>query len=606
MINHIRTLLFLFIVLPGALFSQPVVDTNFDVRYSELLNNRTMPDSVRLHKLFDVNWDVLMYRYPDWATSLGYNQFNDRWSDESLEAIERYRKDTRTDQVLALVKRENLSEADKLNYDLFKYGVEEQRRGEQFPGELLPITQLNGVQLNAAYSIDVMPTKTVTDYENILKRLEGLPTLLDQTRARMEKGRLQGITPAQFALRSVPDQIAKVASDDPMESPLLMHFKNFPKEIPSSEQTRLKSRAVAIYKVKLQPAFNQFKKYVEETYLPNARKTFGYNALPNGKEWYRFNARSSMTVDLDPDTVFNIGMREVKRIRFSMDSLIKAIGFKGSFQDFKKFLRNDKRFYFKTKDELLGAYRNIAKRIDPQLIKLFGTLPRTPYGVEPVPEYSEKAQPTAYYNSGSIAAGRAGTFFANTYALNTRPKWEMEALTLHEAVPGHHLQISIGQELENVPKFRTEGGYTAFIEGWGFYAESLGDELGMYKDPYSKFGQFTYEMWRAIRLVVDVGIHYKGWSRDEAIKFFEDNSPKNRHDIEVEVDRYIVWPGQALAYKIGELKIKELKTYAKRELGDQFDIRVFHDKVLDNGALPLEVLEKHIKDWVTETKEHAK
>ncbi|MDH4020005.1 MAG: DUF885 domain-containing protein, partial [Xanthomonadales bacterium] len=286
------------------------------------------------------------------------------------------------------------------------------------------------------------------------------------------------------------------------------------------------------------------------------------------------------------------------RIRGEMEVVIASSGFEGSFEEFLVFLRTDPQFYHETKEGLLSEYRDIAKRADPELMKLFGKLPRTPYGVIPVPSYAEKSQTTAYYQPGSVEAGRPGNFFANTYALDTRPRWEMEALTLHEAVPGHHLQIALQQELEDVPWFRRVGGYTAFIEGWGLYSESLGVEMGFYQDPYSKFGQLTYEMWRAIRLVVDTGMHHLGWSRQQAIDYFMQNAGKQEHDVIVEIDRYIVWPGQALAYKIGELKIKELRAYATDELGEVFDIREFHDEVLGRGALPLSVLDANIKNWV--------
>jgi uncharacterized protein (DUF885 family) len=288
-----------------------------------------------------------------------------------------------------------------------------------------------------------------------------------------------------------------------------------------------------------------------------------------------------------------------------MDSVIAVSGFKGSFEEFLQFLRTDPRFFFTDSASLLMAYRDIAKRIDPGLIRLFGTLPRTPYGVIAVPTYAEKSQTTAYYLQGSPDAGRPGYFYANTYNLKARPKWEMEALTVHEAVPGHHLQIALAQELDSVPEFRKHGGYTAFVEGWGLYSESLGDELGLYKDPYSKFGQLTYDMWRAVRLVVDTGIHSLGWSRQRAIDFFKANSSKSEHDIVVEIDRYIAWPGQALAYKIGQLKITELRAYTTAELGDAFDIRAFHDQVLGNGAVPLDVLEMHMKAWVARQKQQS-
>jgi uncharacterized protein (DUF885 family) len=285
-----------------------------------------------------------------------------------------------------------------------------------------------------------------------------------------------------------------------------------------------------------------------------------------------------------------------------MDALIKKIGFKGTFEEFGVFLKTDPQFYFETGDQLLDAYRVIAKKIDPELPTLFGKIPRLPYGVMPVPSFDEKYQTTAYYYPGSKESGRAGNFYVNTYNIKTRPKWEMEALTAHEAVPGHHFQLAISQELENVPEMRKTNFYTAFIEGWGLYSESLGSEIGLYKDPYSKYGQLTNEMWRAIRLVVDTGIHGMGWSRQQAIDYFKANSARNEHDITVEVDRYITWPGQALAYKIGELKIKELRKKATVELGDKFNVREFHDAVLENGAVPLDILENHINEWIVSVK----
>jgi uncharacterized protein (DUF885 family) len=320
--------------------------------------------------------------------------------------------------------------------------------------------------------------------------------------------------------------------------------------------------------------------------------------LPNGEAWYAYNVRQRTTTDLTPEQIHQIGLDEVKRIRGEMEAIIEAVEFEGNFSEFLVFLRTDPQFYHTTKEGLLREYRDIAKRADPELMKVFGKLPRTPYGVIAVPSYAEKSQTTAYYQRGSIEAGRPGYFYANTYALDTRPRWEMEALTLHEAMPGHHLQLALQDELENMPWFRRVGGYTGFVEGWGLYSESLGEEMGFYKDPYSKFGQLTYEMWRAIRLVVDTGMHHLGWSRQQAIDFFKENAGKQEHDIIVEIDRYIVWPGQALAYKIGELKIKELRAWSTAELGDQFDIRAFHDTVLGNGAVPLDVLEANVKHWV--------
>lgn len=310
--------------------------------------------------------------------------------------------------------------------------------------------------------------------------------------------------------------------------------------------------------------------------------------------------RRFTTTALSPKEVHEIGLGEVARIREEMNNVIASSDFEGSFDEFTDFLRTDSRFYFEDSEELLSEYRNICKKVDPELAALFGVLPRLPYGVKPVPSYSEKSAPTAYYQPGSAEVGRAGYYFANTYNLKARPKWEMEALTLHEAVPGHHLQFAIAQELEGIPEFRKRALITAYIEGWALYAESLGTEMGFYQDPYSRFGQLTYEMWRAVRLVIDTGMHALGWSRDQAILFFTENTGKTEHDIITEVDRYISGPGQALAYKMGELKIKELRDYAEKKLGDSFDLRDFHDRLLGEGPLPLQILEDRMKRWVAE------
>ena len=400
----------------------------------------------------------------------------------------------------------------------------------------------------------------------------------------------------------MPAQVQAQIPDEPLASPLLVGFQNLAPTISGEEGLRLRAAAAKVYTATVRPAFQRLEDFLTKKYVPGARQTIAISALPDGARWYAWLARQQTTTDLTPRQIHELGLAEVKRIGVEMERVKNETGFKGTMSEFQVFLRTDPRFYFTDKEDLLRAYRDIAKRIDPELTKLFKTLPRNPYGVRPVPAYAEKSQTTAYYNPGSPDANRPGYFFANTYALNTRPKWEMEALTLHESVPGHHLQISLAQEMATLPEFRRNAGYTAFVEGWALYCENLGDELGLYTDPYSKFGQLTYEMWRAIRLVVDTGMHSFGWSRQQAIDYFKANAGKSEHDIEVEIDRYIVWPGQALAYKVGELKIKELRAFATRELGPKFDVRLFHDEILRNGAVPLSVLEAQIKAWVAEKK----
>lgn len=597
-------LLSLIMALPSAIFAQNEM-TDFQKGLADIIQSKDKTvDSTRLGQLFDFCWKRTMEESPEYGTYIGYPGFNDRWTDQSAAAIEQRKKEpAKILEAINSISREKLSQADQLNYDLFKDKTQLDNEGTEFPGELMPITQLNGVQQDVAQILTIASTNSAKDYQDILGRLKAVPTVVAQVRALLERGLKQGLTPPQITLRDVPQQVRNQIVKNPADAPILIAFKNFPNTIPASDQEKLKKEAYSVYTGQIVPAFDSLATYLEKTYLPGCRTSIGLSELPNGKKWYAHQVKSNTTTNLTPDEIFAIGESEVKRLRGEMDKVIKESGFKGDFAAFTDFLRKDPRFYFTKAGDLLEAYRDICKRADPELIKLFGYLPRLPYGVKPVPAYAEKSQTTAYYEPGSLKAGRPGYFFANTYALNTRPKWEMEPLTLHEAVPGHHLQTAIAQELDNLPDFRRWGWYTAYGEGWGLYSEGLGYDMGFYRDPYSKFGQLTYEMWRAIRLVVDVGMHWKGWSRQQAIDYFLANSGKSGHDVTVEVDRYIVWPGQALAYKIGQLKIKELRDMAQKELGDKFDIRAFHDVVLDSGPVPLNILEQMVKDWVKKTKE---
>jgi uncharacterized protein (DUF885 family) len=560
-------------------------------------------ESERVRKLYDLLWEFNIHMSPETATQIGYPGLNDRWSDNSPEMREFGKQaDRKVLKALDSIDRSKLTPAEQVNFDLARRRVERGIEGEKFHGEYLLINQVGGLQQWTPVLLSYMPANTPEDYRNILARLHGLPKVVDQTLYWLDKGLKEGITPPRVTLRDVPAQVQNLLVDDPLQSPMLRAFQKFPSTVPQADQDRFKAEAVQAFNEQVKPALRKLHDYLANTYVPAARESIAMSDLPDGREWYAYNVRGTTTTNLTPEQIHQIGLAEVARIRKEMDAVIAQTGFKGSFQEFITFLRTDPRFYYDKPEDLLAGYRDIAKRIDPELIKLFGRLPRLPYGVIPVPSFAEKSQTTAYYEEGSLAAGRPGYFNANTYDLKSRPKWEMEALTAHEAVPGHHLQLSLAKEMEDVPEWRRYDDYTAFVEGWGLYAESLGPEMGLYKDPYSKFGQLTYEMWRAIRLVVDTGMHAKGWSRQQALDYFKANSAKAEHDIEVEVDRYIVWPGQALAYKLGELKIKEMRAYAEKELGPKFDIRAFHDHVLGNGAVPLDLLEKNIKAWVAEAK----
>jgi uncharacterized protein (DUF885 family) len=554
----------------------------------------------RLAALMDLVYDYQMTQYPEAATWLGYAGQNDRWTDYSPEAIEQRNRDSRTLlKAVETISVDSLGESAILDFQLFHKDLSANVAAQAFPDELMPINQMGGVQQDLAQMISLMPSRKLTDYRDIIARLESADSLIMQTIVLMKQGLEAGITPPAITLRDVPGQVANQLFDDPMDSPLLGAFVSFPDSISPDQQKQLKARAIAAYQNGIAPAYKKLQRFLETDYLPNAVQAVGLSNLANGQAWYAHRAARSTTTDLTAEQIHALGLREVARIRAAMEQVIIDSGFEGDFDAFTEFLRRDPQFYFTNKEDLMREYRDIAKRADAELPALFGVLPRLPYGVKMIPSYAEKSQTTAYYQSGAQSMGRAGIFFANTYALDTRPKWEMEALTLHEAMPGHHLQISLAKEQTNVHPWRRDlYRITAFVEGWGLYSESLGEEMGFYKDPYSKFGQLTYEMWRAVRLVVDTGMHSLGWSRQRAIDFFIANSAKSEHDITVEIDRYIVWPGQALAYKMGELKIKELRQYASQELGEDFDIRSFHDRVLEAGPIPLDILEQRIKDWV--------
>jgi len=552
-----------------------------------------------LTKFFDEEWEWGLKEFPERATTLGDPRYNDRLTDLSQEAIDRRHQHSK-DALARLKKidREALSEDDRLSYDLFQKELERSIEGARFPTELMPINQQEGIHKDFAILSTLTQFRTAKDYRDYLARLSAFPKQVDQTIALMEKGKQKGWVQPAVPLRDVPDAIRAQIFPDPEKSPHYKPFEKFPDGVSEADREALRIEGRRRIANEVFPAYLKLYTYFTRDYLPAARKDIAASSLPDGEAYYAYAIRYHTTTDKTAKEIHETGLAEVARIHKQMDEIIRQVKFKGNFDAFVKFLRTDPRFYYKSAPELLQGYRDICKRIDPELIRFFGTLPRTPYGVIPTPDFEAPTSTTAYYRPGSPEAPRPGYFVANTYRLETRPKYEMEALTSHEAVPGHHLQIALAQELTGLPKFRRHGAFTAFVEGWGLYSESLGDEIGLYTDPYSKFGQLTYEMWRAARLVVDTGMHAFNWDRKRAIDFMRANTAKTEHDITVEIDRYIVWPGQALAYKTGELKFKELRARAKQALGDRFDIRKFHDAVLLGGALPLDVLEKRIDAWI--------
>ena len=560
--------------------------------------------SEQLHQLLDQDWERGLKDYPEYATFLGDARYNDRWTDWSPAAIEaRNAADRAVLDRLAKIPRDKLPPADQVNYDLFKRQYQVAVEYQRFRLHELPVSPIGFDGFGWATTLaQLQPFATAADYDKWIARLRAYGTLVDQNLALMRQGMASGRMPPREPMTRVLTQLRGFAPEKVEDSPFYAPLKNVPAAVPAAEAERVRAQAAAAIRDVVNPAWQRFTAFYEKEYLPACRASIAAEDFPDGVALYALRVRDQTTTTLTPDQIHDIGLAEVARIRAQMEQIREQVKFKGDLAAFFKFLRSDRQFYFKTGAELLEAYRALAKRIDPQLVKLFGRIPRMPYGVEAVPELEAPNQTTAYYRSPAEDGSRAGYFYANLYKPETRPKWEMEALTAHEAVPGHHFQIALAQELGELPKFRRLGGFTAFVEGWGLYSESLGSELGLYQDPYSKFGQLTYEMWRAVRLVVDTGIHHKGWTRQQAIDYFAANAAKTGNDIAVEVDRYISWPGQALAYKIGELKIKELRARASEALGARFDIRRFHDVVLGNGALPLDVLEANVDAWIAAEK----
>lgn len=559
------------------------------------------PDaSARFQALLHEEWEYGLQQAPTFASSLGDKRYQDKLPDLSPAAFEARRAHARelVGRIEAIDPAQ-LPESERLHYTLFLDEAKEDVESQRFPSELLPISQLGGLHTMLPSLAQSQPPRSVADVDAFLSRLRQYPALVDHTLGRMQAGLEKGITPPQITLNGVEATMKAQLPGDPAQSPIVAAaFATRPTEISESDWAAQRQRVIEAVREVIYPANQKLLAFWTGTYFPRTRTSLALSELPDGTAWYAFNARSYTTTDRTPAEIHQIGLSEVKRIRAQMEAVKVQAGFAGSLSQFFEFMRKDPRFFYKTREELLAGYRDIAKRIDPELPRLFLTLPRLTYGVEPVPSYAEKTAPAAYYRRGSLEAGRAGVFFANTYDLQSRPKWEMEALCAHEAVPGHHFQLAVAQELGELPLFRRYGGYTAYTEGWGLYAESLGAELGLYKDPYSRMGQLTLEMWRAIRLVVDTGLHAQGWSRDQAIGFFLENAPKPRHEAEVEVDRYIVMPGQALAYKMGELELQRLRVHAKQTLGERFDLRAFHDALLGEGPLPLDVLATRIDSWI--------
>jgi uncharacterized protein (DUF885 family) len=555
-----------------------------------------------LHQLFDQDWEYQMAHNPVRASLLGDRRWNDKWPDVTLPALhEQYQHAHEVLSQLHGIDRNQLAKEDQLNYDVFDYNQRDFVEGEQYKWYLVRTNTFNGIQTVEGL-VNSLRFETVKDYEDWIGRMHNFPAYMDQNIVLMTEGIHEKVVLPKVIAEKVLTQLNGMDWQDPTKHGFYKPFKKMPASFSAEDKQRLDTAAKSAIQTDVLPAFQRFRDFMQKQYLPASFEQVGAWQVPNGGPTYAYLARSMTTTSATPEQIHEIGLAEVKRIAAEMEQVKTQAGFKGSMPEFFKFLRTDPRFYTSNEGDLLEYTRALAKTIDPTLIKLFQTFPRLPYGVQPAPKEIAPGMPAAYASAAAPDGSRPGYFYINTYKPETRPKYEITSLILHEAVPGHTFQGGIAIELKDLPKFRRYGGYNAYSEGWALYCESLGDELGLYDDPYVRFGKLSNEMWRAVRLVVDTGMHQKHWTRQQAIDYFLANVATSEYNATSEVDRYISWPGQALAYKMGELKIKELRERATKELGQGFSVREFHDAVLLEGPLPLTVLEAEVNGWIEQKK----
>ena len=546
-----------------------------------------------LHALFAKEWEFRLRADPLFATSVGRMEWNDKLPELGLSAARRsYDFYKALLAELETIPVETLGESDRISYDVFQVELQHNVDAFEAGGYLMPMNSDSAFHVYFARIVDEVPLQTTKDYENLLARLRAWPQAVDAMVELLREGVKRGFTPPAITMQGFENTIAAHVVDQPAKSVFYAAFQHFSAGVPPSEHARLRAEGERAISDSVVPGYRKLYEYFKTEYLPGCRQTLGAYDLPNGRDFYAREVRYYTTLPATPEEIHQIGLREVARIRKEMGEVIRDIGFTGSFADFLRFLRTDRRFYAKSAEELLRRAAWICKRMDGQLPAFFGRLPRQPYTVEPVPDAIAPKYTSGRYVSAPYGGTKAGIYWVNTYALETRPLYTQEALTLHESVPGHHLQIALAAEMEGLPPFRQFAYFSAFGEGWGLYSELLGKEAGFYQDAYSEFGRMTYEMWRACRLVVDTGIHAKGWSRQQVIDYLAENTALPLHECTTEADRYISWPGQALAYKMGEITIRELRAKAESALGTQFHIRDFHDALLENGAIPLTTLRR--------------
>jgi uncharacterized protein (DUF885 family) len=556
-----------------------------------------------LNNLLTEQWQYTMRTSPEWASLLGDKRYNDKWSDFSQAGI-----DADIQASAAFLKRFQAVDTtgfplqEQLNRELMVRQLQQNVDGARFKDWEMPLAQNSGVHIDTPMIISALNFETVKDYEDYIQRLHALPKLFDQTRAQMENGVRDHLMPPQFLIPKIVKQCEDVAAMKPADSPYAEPLKKFPKDFSAADKARLSKEVLAAVKNDVAPAYKKLAVYTKTKYLPYGRKDVGMWSLPDGAARYAFKAQSSTTTEMTPEQIHQLGLSEVARIEGQMLATAQKLGYK-DLKTFNKAVAANPALHPKSRQEIIDLYQKYTDQMYLQLPNLFGVLPKGKVEIKPVEEFREKGASAAAYMPGSPDGKRPGRVMVNTGDFAHRSTIDIETTALHEGVPGHHMQLTVAQEIQGLPDFRQQGNYTAYAEGWALYSERLGEELGFYKDPYSYYGHLQDEMLRAIRLVVDTGLHSKQWTRQQVVDFFHVHSGIEEVEVQSETDRYIVWPGQALGYKIGQLKILELRDYARKELGDRFDIRAFHDQVLGAGALPMDVLEAHIKQWVASQKQ---
>ncbi len=552
----------------------------------------------QLFALFDEEWQYELRSNPEWATMLGDRRYNDRLSDISPEFfradIDERRKFLTRFQA---INPAGFSRQDSLSRELMIRQLQQEIEGAQFKNWEMPVNQMGGMHLALADLVTLTPFNTIADYDNYLARLHQIPHAFDQLTANMQQGVRDGLMPPRYLLEKVAAEADDIAGKTGESSPFAKPVKDFPSSVPASEQKRIRDAVLASIADQVVPAYQRFASYVRNEYAPHGRTEPGVWSLPDGAARYRFAIRRITTTDMTPEAMHALGLKQIDEIEAEMLADAHKLGFK-DLASLNDHIKNDRSFYATSGRQVLDLYTNYARGMEPELPKLFGHLPKNKLTVIPIEASRSKNAVPADYTDGAADGSRPGHINVNEYDPEHRLTLNIEAIAYHEGIPGHHLQLSLAQEMENLPEFRRHAGYTAFVEGWALYAERLGKEVGHYQDPYSDYGRLENEMWRAIRLVIDTGVHEKHWSRDQMVDYFHRYTAMDEPNIQSEVDRYIAWPGQALAYKLGQLEILKLRDEARRELGDKFDIRVFHDEVLGNGALPLDVLDSEVSGWI--------